>query len=172
MKRSILLILVSALFCLQACIGWGNDDDFVTGFPSNSNYEPVIMQRTEFENSTLLVNTSRPIEDSGKIYVKGNYIFINEVNEGFHIIDNSDPTNPTNIGFIQVLGSSDLSIKNDVFYANNARDLIAFKIDEATETLTLTKRLENVFPQIWSPAGPMYYPIGENEIIVDWQPIN
>ncbi|WP_299521930.1 hypothetical protein [Winogradskyella sp.] len=172
MKKYFLLLLVTIPLCFQSCIGWGNDDDIIADFQANTPYEPVIMQRTEFETSTVLINTPRPIEDSGKIYVKGNFIFINEVNQGFHIINNSDPTNPVNIGFIKVLGSSDLSIKNDIFYANNARDLISFKIDEASETLTLTKRLENVFPQIWSPVGPLYYPVEANEIVVDWQPIN
>ncbi|WP_299365820.1 hypothetical protein [Winogradskyella sp.] len=168
MKKYSLLLLVTLPLYLQSCIGWGNDDDIIVDLPQNS-YEPVIMQRSEFENTTVLESAPKPIVNSGKIYVKGNFIFINEVNKGFHIINNSDPTNPSNIGFINVLGSSDLSIKNDVFYANNARDLIAFKIDETSETLTLTKRLENVFPQIWTPEGPFYYPVEDNEIVIDWQ---
>jgi hypothetical protein len=104
--------------------------------------------------------------------VKDNFIFVNEVNKGFHLINNADPSNPVNVGFINVLGSSDLSIKEDVFYANNATDLIAFKINEATQTLTITKRLENMFPQIWSPEGVYDVPLEEDEIIVDWEPRN
>ncbi|MBO6881926.1 hypothetical protein [Winogradskyella sp.] len=172
MKKFFLLLTVTSSLLFQACIGWGSDDaDDIDPFPTGS-YEPVIMQRTDFEAATILENTPRTIENSGKIYVKDNFIFVNEVNQGFHLINNTDPTNPINIGFIKVLGSSDLSIKEDVFYANNATDLIAFKIDEATETLTITKRLENVFPQIWSPEGVIYYPIEDNEVIVDWELIN
>lgn len=169
MKKFASLIIATSFFLFQGCIHWGaNDDDVI---PIN-NYEPVIMQRTAFEATTVLESTPRAIENSGKIYVKGNYIYVNEVNKGFHLINNSDPTNPVNIGFVNVLGSTDLSIKDDVFYANNARDLIAFKIDEATETLTITKRLENVFPQLWSPEGPLYYEGEENEVVVDWELIN
>ncbi|APY07474.1 hypothetical protein BWZ20_03785 [Winogradskyella sp. J14-2] len=173
MKNYFLLFVIIAPLCLQSCIGWGNqDDDIPNDFPADLPYEPIIMERSEFENSTTLVDTAHPIENSGKIYVKGNFIYVNEVNQGFHIIDNSDPANPINIGFIKVLGSSDLSLKNDIFYVNNARDLIAFKIDEVSRNLIITKRLENVFPQIWSPLGPIYYPVEENEIVVDWQLIN
>jgi hypothetical protein len=171
MKKSYLLLLAIALIIFQGCIGWGgNDDDF--GGDTFGSYQPVIMQRADFETTTILENTPRVIENSGKIYVKDNFIFVNEVNEGFHLINNSDPTNPVNVGFVKVLGSSDLSIKDDVFYVNNATDLIAFKINESSETLTITKRLENVFPQIWSPEGQSYYPLEDNEIIVDWEPIN
>jgi len=166
--KNILSILI-VFIAVQGCFPTGDDDvepQFV------ANYEPVIMNRTAFEASIAYETTPRPIEKSGKIYVKGNFIYVNEVNKGFHIINNSNPSNPDNIGFIKVLGSSDLSIKSDVFYANNATDLIAFKLNENTQAITVSKRLENVFPQIWSPEGSIYYNLQDNEIIVDWIPID
>ena len=171
MKKSILLLLVAFAVLFQSCFNWGGNDDIIDDFPTGS-YDPIIMKRTAFEATTTMENTPRVIENSGKIYVKGDYIFINEVNQGFHIMNNTDPSNPQNVGFIKVLGSSDLSIKENVFYANNATDLIAFTLNEATETLTITKRLENVFPQIWSPEGRVYYNIEQDDIIVNWEPIN
>ena len=171
MKKSILLCSVIFALLLQSCFYFGGDE--IDDFPLNvSNYEPVIIKRSAFEVTTTLDNTARAIENSGKIYVKENYIFINEVNLGFHLINNSDPSNPQNIGFINVLGSSDLSIKENVFYANNATDLIAFTLDETSETLTITKRLENVFPQIWSPEGQSYYNLEADDVIVNWELIN
>ncbi|WP_407557652.1 hypothetical protein [Winogradskyella sp. 4-2091] len=169
MKNKLAFLAVVSVLLLHSCIHFGGvDDDFIM----TSNYEPIIIKRTAFESTTMLENTPRAIENSGKIYVKGNYIFINEVNEGFHLINNSDPSNPQNIAFIKVLGSSDLSIKEDIIYANNATDLIAFTIDESSETLTITKRLEHVFPQIWSPEGEYYYALEDDDIIVNWELIN
>ncbi len=165
MKNKLFLFILC--ITIQGCFYMNGEDDFVDP-PVFGNYEPVIMNRTEFESTTSYESTPRPIENSGKIYVKGNYIFINEVNKGFHIIDNSNPTNPNSIGFINILGSSDLSVKSDVYYVNNARDLIAFKIEESQDTLLITKRIKNVFPQIWSPEGPVFYDVEEDEIIVDW----
>jgi hypothetical protein len=171
MKKSILLLLVTFAVLSHSCIPWGGNGSIVEGFPSSS-YDPVIMKRDVFETTTTLESTPRTIVNTGKIYVKGNYIFINEVNEGFHLINNTNPSNPENIGFVQVLGSSDLSIKENVIYANNATDLIAFIIDESSETLTITQRLENVFPQIWSPEGISYYNLEEDDIVVNWELIN
>lgn len=171
MRKIKFLALVLAAMHFQSCIPWGQNPDDVLVFPSSS-YNPVIMKRNVFETTTILENTPRPIENSGKIYVKGNYIFVNEVNKGFHLIDNTEPSNPVNIGFIQILGSSDLSIKENVIYANNATDLIALTINEDSDTLTITKRLENVFPQIWSPEGMSYYNLEEDDIIVNWELIN
>lgn len=170
MKKIFLSLFVMSTLLFQSCFNFGNDgtDDF----PPASNYQPVIMKRSTFETTTGLESTPRTIENSGKIYVKGNYIFINEVNEGFHLVNNSDPSNPQNIGFIRILGSSDLSIKDDVIYANNATDLIAFTINEIEETLTITKRIENTFPQIWSPEGESYYNLEADDIIVNWQLTN
>lgn len=156
------------LLLFHSCIFRNVDDDEI----STPTYQPVIMQRIDFEPSTVFENTPRTIENSGKIYVKDNFIFVNEVNKGFHIINNSNPENPINIGFIKVLGSSDLSIKDDVFYVNNAVDLVAFTINETTETLTITKRIQNIFPQILSPDGFQHYGLDANNIIVDWELIN
>ncbi|WP_296383717.1 hypothetical protein [Winogradskyella sp.] len=170
MKKTYILLFAVTALLFQSCFpfGGGGDDEP----PIGNNYEPVIMKRDAFETSTSLENIPRVIENSGKIYVKDNFIFVNEINQGFHLINNSDPSNPQNIGFIKVLGSSDLSIKENVLYANNATDLIAFTIDETSETLTITKRLENVFPQIWSPEGQSYYNLEADDIIVNWNPIN
>ena len=171
MKKPNLLITIVLALLFQSCIPFGGDDISDDIFPT-SNYEPVIVKRSVFETTTTMESTPRAIENSGKIYVKDNYIFINEVNEGFHLINNSDPSNPQNIGFIKVFGSSDLSIKENVFYVNNATDLIAFTINENSETLTITKRIENVFPQIWSPEGISYYNLEADDIIVNWELIN
>jgi hypothetical protein len=171
MKKLILLFLVPSVILVHSCIPWGETADDIEVFQFGS-YDPVIIKRNVFETTTSLESTPRAIQNSGKIYVKGNYIFINEVNKGFHLINNSNPSNPQNIGFIQILGSSDLSIKENVVYANNATDLIAFTIDESSETVTITKRLKKVFPQIWSPEGISYYNLEEDDIIVNWEPIN
>src|SRR2546423_15636520 len=59
----------------------------------------------------------QPLFNTGKIYVYGNYIFLNEVNKGIHIIDNTDRTNPINLSFINVPGNVDLAVKGNYLYA-------------------------------------------------------
>ena len=167
MKLNIFTVfMLSCSLTFQSCWYSNTDDD---GIPEIVNYyEPVILERSEFNNSTSLQTTPEIIVNSGKIYVKDNFIFINERNKGFHIINNTDPSNPQNIAFLNVLGSSDLTIKGNAIYVNNATDLLALALDTQAGTVEVTKRVPNAFPQITSPFGNLYYNINENEVVVDW----
>lgn len=166
-KQSLLYLLILGILFQSCWFNNGEDDDF-TGepFPA-SMYDPVIVKRQVLETSTVL-QEPQPIINSGKIYVKDAFLFINEKNQGFHIFNNSDPENPENIGFLQVLGSTDLAIKNEVIYVNNATDLIAIQTNLETNTIEITKRIPNTFPQMFSPEGFQYTNLQEDEIIVDW----
>lgn len=152
----------------QSCwLNTGEDDDnMVEPFPISS-YNPVIVKRQVLETSTIF-QEPQTIINSGKIYVKDNFLFINEKNQGFHIFNNSNPENPENIGFLKVLGSTDLAIKNDIIYVNNATDLIAIQTNMESNTIEITKRIPNTFPQMFSPEGFQYMNLEEDDIIVDW----
>ena len=39
------------------------------------------------------------VSHAGKIYIKDNYIFLNDVNKGIHVYDNSNPAAPRQIAF-------------------------------------------------------------------------
>ncbi len=163
-KLKILTLLISVLFFY----GCPLENE---GIPeANSEYEPVIMLRAEFEISTEIL-PSQTIINAGKIYVKDHLLFINEAYEGFHVFDNSNPSNPVNIAFIKVLGSKDLAIKEDILYINNSVDLIAVKPNFSNATIEITKRIKNSFPQPISPDGFTFYP-EEDQIIVNWTLIN
>lgn len=150
---------------MTSCIWDTNDDDGGTT-PFESSYDPVIIQRDILETSTE-VQAEAIISESGKIYVKDQYLLINEPNKGFHIYNNSDPSNPQKIKFLKVLGSTDISIKGNVLYINNAVDLIALTFNQDFSDVTITKRVRNVFPVMMSPDG--FYPnLEEDEVVVDW----
>lgn len=158
------------LFCIafQSCCLTPfdcNDDGFVE--PASS-YEPVFLSRTDFEKSVNLKNTLA-IGTSGKIYVKDNFLFINELNKGFHVYDNSDPANPKSIKFLEAPGATDLAIRNNMIYINQATDLIAVEYNPSTNTASLAKRIPNTFPELRSPDGFDAYTIPENSVVVDWK---
>jgi len=140
MKKKINLIVCIVFSILTTSCIWNPnvDDDFT---PEPSAYEAVILQRTDFENSTQLL-TEKPLENTGKIYVKDQFLLINEPNQGFHIYDNSNPANPQKIKFLQVLGSTDISIKGQVLYINNAVDLIAVTFNDDFSGIEVTKRVK------------------------------
>lgn len=166
MKNSILFLLIASL--LSSCFYTRNDDDFPVN-PVHSAYEPIKMPRSDFENTTQF-QPPRTIVNSGKIYIKDHLLFINEVHEGFHVFDNSNPETPENIGFLKILASTDLAIKNEVIYSNNGPDLIAIVSNLENMTIEISKRVVNTFPDSmsFSPDG-FYFPTEENEIIVGYQ---
>ena len=74
---------------------------------AKSNY----MTYEEIRDS-VSVEESREIKDAGKIYVYGDTLLVNEKQKGVHIIDNSDKKNPINRAFVNILGSSDITVKD------------------------------------------------------------
>ncbi|GAB1858461.1 hypothetical protein MHTCC0001_32980 [Flavobacteriaceae bacterium MHTCC 0001] len=159
--KTLLLLLFTTT--LSSCFYWGADDDVNSG----SNYEPVILKREVFNNSVELL-PAKSQDVMGKIYIKDHYLFISEPNEGFHIFDNTDPENPLKLKFLKVMGSTDISIKGDVLYINNAVDLIAITFNGNLNELTVTKRIENIFPELISPDGFLAN-LAQDEVVIDWK---
>ena len=86
---------------------------------------------------------AQDLENPGKIYVKDNYLFINEVKKGIHIIDNSNPSLPKTISFIQILGNVDISVKGNILYADSYTDFVALDITNpnAVKEVSRTKEV-------------------------------
>ena len=161
MKKIRLLWLFSSVF-LVSCIYPGVDDDF-----NQANmYDPVVMQRVDFENS-VAVQPVQSISVSGKIYIKENLLFINEFRKGFHVFNYSNPSSPTPVGFIQIPGATDLAVRNNTIYINQAVDLVTLQYNISDNSLTVTNRNRNIFPQMVAPNGE-YFNVNENQIIVDF----
>jgi len=106
--------------------------------------EPVYLSYDELRNS-FKVAEGQDIIHPGKIYFKDNYIFVNEYQKGIHVVDNSNPESPQIIKFIDIPGSVDMAIKEDVLYADSYVDLVAIDISNM-EDIREVKRIENVFP--------------------------
>lgn len=160
--KNIKLLWPILLLFFVSCIYSGNDDDFV---PQNI-YDPVVMERPEFE-SAVQVKPIQNIEKSGKIYIKDNLLFINEFRKGFHVFNYSNPLNPIAVGFIQIPGATDLAVRNNTIYINQAVDLVTLQYNISGNSLTITNRNRAIFPQIIAPNGE-YHEVSENQIIVDF----
>ena len=107
---------------------------------------------------------------TGKIYYRAPYIFVNERYKGVHIINNSDPAHPVNEGFILAPGCIDMAVKGHILYLDNAVDLVSFDLDSKQ----VTKRIRDVFPEPLPPDDFKYNPYfkrPENYILVEWKKI-
>ncbi|TCD12621.1 hypothetical protein EZ449_00820 [Pedobacter frigidisoli] len=101
---------------------------------------------------------------TGKIYIYNDYLFINEPNEGIHIFNNSNPSAPVNVGFLQIPGNVDLAIHNNVLYADNFIDLLAFDISNMSN-IKQVKRVTNVFQQLYTPGAQKYLYIYKDTLV-------
>jgi len=134
---------------------------------------PVYMSFDEFRQPPKS-SPARNIKQSGKIYFKDNYIFINEVNEGIHVIDNANPYNPEKLIFYEITGNVDIAIRGDILFADSYIDLIALDISDLLNPVEIG-RIENAFPEVLPLPADARLPIAYNlfdrskGVIVDWE---
>lgn len=133
---------------------------------AHRSHTPVFMEREALFSSVFYRETPRELENPGKIYARGHYIFVNERYKGVHIINNSDPATPRSEGFIVAPGCIDMAVKGDILYLDNAIDLVAFDLTARKEV----GREKNVFPEPLSPQGwGVYGNRPEGMIVVGWR---
>lgn len=107
---------------------------------------PIYMSYDDLRTS-FKVAEGQDIIQSGKLYFKGRYIFVNEYQKGIHIIDNYNPRNPKIIKFIEIPGNVDLAIAGDILYADSYVDLLSIDISDINNIKEVDRDL-NVFPYI------------------------
>ncbi|MEO6962124.1 MAG: hypothetical protein ABIY90_09160 [Puia sp.] len=112
---------------------------------------PVYETLTQARAAIKAVAAS-PIAAPGKICTYKNYIFLNEGSKGIHVIDNTNPVLPKNISFINIPGNMDISIKDDILYADEVYgDLVALDIRDP-EHAVVKKFIPQVFAGYYDPA--------------------
>lgn len=109
---------------------------------------------------------SGPVEEMvkpGKIFIRGNYLFINEVNRGIHIYNNSNPSSPQPVSFISIPGNIDVASSGNYLYADIYTDMLTIDIQDPLNAKLVDTSL-NVFPERnyngWTPDN--------TKMIVDW----
>ncbi len=123
------------------------------------------------DHMTIKMISSQPVQRPGKIYRYGNYLLINELNKGIHVFDNSNPSSPVAVGYLQMLGNSDMAIKDGKLYADHIGSLVAlalndFGVVEEKGRLSLRDWQTGVPP----PPG-FYFQCVEEEkgIVISWE---
>jgi hypothetical protein len=152
-------LLLLTILLLSGCV----KDTFQKTY-SYTYYKPVYKTTAEVR-SNIKSNTPKNIENPGKIYIRGQFIFLNEIDQGIHVIDNSNPAQPKNIAFIDIPGSMDLAIKGNTLYADLYTDLVAIDITDPHHVV-LKKVIEGVFPdRYWGS----YFTADSFNVIASWE---
>jgi hypothetical protein len=114
--------------------------------------------------------TPEELRNPGKIYVRGNYLYINERYKGVHVIDNTNPSKPNNIAFIHIPGNIDIAMRSSILYADNATDMVAINVSNPKNAV-VTNRVERVFPRLPIPGNSYigyHYP-HDSLVIINWK---
>jgi len=108
--------------------------------------DPVYLSYEELRKPIKLAPPNSIIK-SGKIWVSGKYLLVNDLNRGIHVFDNTDPKSPQNLGLILIPGNVDLATntKGSVLFADSFIDFIAIDLERLPDIAVL-KRMENIFP--------------------------
>jgi len=167
--KKLLFLFNLVLITLTSC------EDRVTETVTYKINEPIFMSTETFRNSVKVSPQPQTIVNYGKMCFYQGYLYISESEKGIHIIDNRDATNPQKIGFIELLGNADLSIRNGLLYADSYIDLVWFEISNPALP-ALKGRLENVFnnalPRMDNFFGYDYQMTsagGNDSVVVGWK---
>lgn len=160
------LLFLSALLLFQSCIFFGLTEPEPN--PLFDSYEPVLMTREEFENA-VGYSAPIPIDKAGKIYVKDHIVLINELHKGFHVYNYQNPSQPQAIGFISAPGATDVAIRADMIYINQAVDLLSVSYNNTLTSIQVQHRNKNVFPPMKQSPSGQFHQVPEGYIIVGYR---
>lgn len=126
-------------------------------------YTPVYKSTAEVR-ANIKSNSPRPIERAGKLFIRGNYIFLNETDRGFHIIDNTNPSAPKNVAFVDIPGNIDIAVKGNTLYADAYADMVTIDVTNPMQ-VQVKKFNDKVFPYRMYTNG---FVSDSSKTIVDW----
>lgn len=161
------LLYLTAILMIAACDPL--DTSLMEG--ETEAYVPVYVSTPDVRS--IAVEPAKAVEQAGKIYVYGNYIFQNDQYKGIHIIDNSIRTAPRKIAFIRIPLSTEVAVKGNHLYTNNHNDLVVFNLSTIAAP-QLVKRVENVFPivnQQYPPFSNIFFECVDPSkgVVVRWE---
>lgn len=165
-KKILVFIWLSVLLFLGACAAEEQESN-----PRNTSteYVPVYLTRAQL-NQSVKITSPRPILQAGKIRRTDAYLFVNEDFKGVHIIQNSDPTNPRKVAFVEAPACTDFELHGNYLYVSNAVDMVVLDIQDPSQP-AITHREEDVFPQgkfLAPPDGGLFNYDPSQGYIVDW----
>ncbi|MBS1948724.1 MAG: hypothetical protein JST47_13255 [Bacteroidetes bacterium] len=166
MKRVIQFIKTSSLLCAATIFFSACMKDKIT-----HTYQlrtPVYATLAKFRQS-IKAGAAENTSAGGKIVVYGNYIFLSQPYKGIHVIDNSNPSSPKNVSFINIPGNEDLAIAGNTLYADSYSDLVVFDITDPAHAVA-KNFVSNVFPDRNIYYYSNYSTINPDSInvIIDW----
>lgn len=151
----LLFIGFGTILFLQSCLqdSCNREYTYTAYLPIFKSYEEI--------RASVASQPAKAIEATGKMFVKGDWLFINEPFKGIHVIDNSNPSNPVNRGFIKIPGNIDLAVRGNYLYADSYMDLVTLDITDPLNAKEVDRELNAL------PVNATVHP--DSGIVVDYR---
>jgi hypothetical protein len=157
---AILLVLIPVAF--SACV----KDKCKTTY-TYTWYEPIYKTKAEVR-ANIKSNAPKDIVNPGKLFILGNFIFLNEIDKGVHVINNANPASPVRVAFIDIPGNLDIAVKGTTMYADLYTDLVTIDVS-SPDHVTLKKIIEGQFPYRYWGSG---FAASNDKVVIDWKRVD
>lgn len=142
MKRLYYFTMLFSAVIFTSCM-----DKYTEVFKANT---PVYMSYETMRS--VKPESPTPLKNPGKIYFKDNYLFVVEKLEGIHVLDISSPAAPKNLNFIKLPGCVDITIRDNILYADSYIDLVALDVSNINAVKEVG-RVKEAFPYSVPPTN-------------------
>lgn len=149
MRTSIFLFLILSAATFMGCL-----KDDCTETRTFIRLDPVYISQAELDDG-ISSSGPRELERPGIIYSYGKYLLINEYQKGIHLIDNSDPSNPTPISFIDIAANEHFAVFKNQIQANRYNALVTIDITDPQNPVE-KNRIESAFEEFYFQEGRGY----------------
>ncbi|PID64066.1 MAG: hypothetical protein CSB44_00055 [Gammaproteobacteria bacterium] len=149
------MLTLSALACGSLWLATGSDDSYVRScihYDDDglcreyvSYADPVYMSYTDLRNGAIRREAPRPPTEIGGVHRYGDYLLVNERNQGIHIIDNHDPLAPVNRAFLRIPGNTQVIVRGNHLYVDSFVDLVTLDFSD-TDNIVESARQTDAFP--------------------------
>ena len=134
-----IFVLGFAVIAMSSC----NKDKYGVTYTYKTN--KAVYMTYEDLRSSVKSDDAQDLKKPGKIYMKDDYLFVNEVKKGIHVINNTNPSNPVKESFINVPGIKDITIVGNTLYADSYIDFVTIDISDVKNVQEISRK-EHVFP--------------------------
>jgi hypothetical protein len=144
---------------------------FICGCSKNGKYKTYVVYDPIYGSrshalASINGDPHQSIDSAGKIYTKDQYIYVNDLNKGIHILDNSNPRRPVQIAFLAIPGNQDIAIKGNILYADMYQNLLAIDISDPRKAV-ITGSVPDLFTNRSFVNG--YAANQGDQVIVGWK---
>ena len=160
--KAVSLLFVLCLLLTSSC----NDD-----WPGHSGLgmQPVytsIDQLDEIGNMEV-----QAIQNSGPIYLRGDFFFMTENKKGIHVFDIADEEQEEALTFIAIPAITDFTIDGQYLYADSWRDLVTIDISDIYNVQFLSRQKDLIDPILYPLFynGPFECIDESNGAVVGWE---